>query len=383
MDEADFSEDTTYKQQEDLPYDGDFSQVKICTSYNFILTNDTFPVPVEAVMSGEDLREVSAHREVYQDTAPPATWDKMTEQVVSNGHDKDKPCALASPGPANKEDTKPHISDSLLHHRSGEQFFGGQGAGCETVLETANAESLDDSVTLTNIISCYAKNYYPKEQTPEFSGQPSPQNGSANSSKPCCSTSTEGEIPSPLGTPVPAGKSSHQEDPSFLTRTKGPGDKYKSCLGRTPQRQLPDKASSGSWLRPGQAQGQYQLLPDLSKVAPKVKVSKTTVTDKPLTVANQGSYSPRLRNKSTVVQDNLGTISRSNRVEKQPEQKRKFTEPSQQIQVNMRMVPVNANPAWSSQGGLVGMVLRFWPLGYPGQVNSPLRSDDLMKRVRG
>lgn len=334
MDEADFSEDTTYK-QEDLPYDGDFSQMKMCTSYNFILTNDTFPVPVEAVMAGEDLQKMAAHREVHQDTALPATWDKMTQHVVSDGPDKDKQCALASPGPANKEDTsKSHISDSLQCQRSREQFFRGQGVGCETFLETSKAESLDDSVTLTNIISCYAKNYYPKEQTPELSGQTSPPNGSANSSKPCCSTSTEGEVTSPLGNPVTAGKSSHQEDPSFLTGTKGPSDKYKSCLGQTPQRQLPDKASSGNWFRHSQAPVQYQLLPDLSKVAPKVKISKNTVTDKPPTVANQGSYSPRLRNKTTVVQDNLGTVSRSNRVEKQPEQKRKFTEPSQHIQVN-------------------------------------------------
>ncbi|EDL01983.1 mCG61546 [Mus musculus] len=327
MDETDFSEDMTYKQQEDLPYDGDFSQMKMCTSYNFTITNDTSPVSAEVVLAGEDPQEVASNCEVRQDTALLATWDKMTE-LVGNRHDKDKQCALASPVPADKEDTsKSHVSDILLHHLSGEQFFRGPGAGYETLPETSNADSLEGSDTLINIISCYAKKYYPKEQIPEFTGQPSPQNGSINSSKPCCSPGTEEENASPLEEAVAAGKSTHQEDPSFLTRTKGPGDKYKSCLRQTPQRQLPDKANSGDWLRYSQAQVHYQF-PDFPKVSPKGKLSS-----KPLTTANEGGHSPRLTNKSTVVQDNLGTTSGSNRVEKQPEQKWKFPEPSQQIQV--------------------------------------------------
>ncbi|XP_028613246.1 protein AKNAD1 [Grammomys surdaster] len=325
MDEADFSEDMTYKQQEDLPYDGDFSQMKMCTSYNFTLTNDTFPVSAEVVLAGEDPQEVAAHCEVRQNTALPATWDKTTE-LVSSRHDKDEQCALASPVPANKEDTsKSPVSDMLLHHLSKEQFYRGQGTGYEILPETLNAESVDDT-------PCYAKKYYPKEQTPEFTGQPSPQNGSANNSKPCYSPDTEGENTSPLEKPVTVGKSDHQEDPSFLTRTKCPGGKYKSSLRQTPQRQMADKASSGNWFRYSRAQVHYQF-PDFSKVAPKVKISRNPVTNKPLTMANQGSYSPRLRNKSTVVQDNLGTVSGPNRVEKQLEQKQKFTEPSQQIQV--------------------------------------------------
>ncbi|XP_034356956.1 protein AKNAD1 [Arvicanthis niloticus] len=326
MDEADFSEDMTYKQQEDLPYDGDFSQMKICTSYNFTLTNDTFPVSAEVVLAGEGPQEVTAHCEVRQNTAMSANWVKTTELVVSNRHNKDEQCTLASPVPANKEDTsKSPISDILLHHLAKEQFFRGQGVGYETLPEILTAESLDDT-------SCYAKNYYPKEQTPEFTGQPSPQNGSANSSKPCYSPGTEGENTSPLEKPVTAGKSDRQEDPSFLTRTKGPGDANKSSLRQTLQRQIADKASSGNWFSYSQAQVHYQF-PDFSKVAPKAKISRNPVTNKPLTMVNQGSYSPRLRKKSTDVQDNLGTMSGANRVEKQPEQKRKFTEPLQQIQV--------------------------------------------------
>ncbi|XP_031231076.1 protein AKNAD1 isoform X2 [Mastomys coucha] len=333
MNKADFSEDTTYKQQEDLPYDGDFSQMKMCTSYNFTLTNGTFPVPVEVVLAGEDPQDVAVHCEVRLNTALPETWDKMIEHV-SNRHEKDKQCALASPVPADKADTsKSRVSDVSVHHLSGEQFFRGQDTGYETLLETSNAESLDDSNILTNITSCYAKNYRPKEQTPEFPGQPIPQDGSANSSKACCCPGMEGENTSPLEKAVTAGKRHHQEEPSFLTRTKGPDEKYKSCLRQTLQRQLPDKASSGDWFRYGQAQVHYQF-PDFSKVAPKVKISRNTVTSKPLTIANQVSHS-RLRNKSTVVQDNLGIMSGSgsHRIEKQPKQEWEAIEPLKPIQV--------------------------------------------------
>ncbi|XP_021052619.1 protein AKNAD1 [Mus pahari] len=337
MDETDFSEDMTYKQQEDLPYDGDFSQMKMCTSYNFTITNGTSPLSAEVALAEEDPQKVASNCEVRQDTTLLATWGKMTEHGSSR-HDKDKQCTLASPVPADKGDTsKSHVSDILLHQLSREQFFRGAGAGCETLPETSDAEGLEDSDTLINIISCYAKKYYPKKQTPEFTGQPNPPNGSANSSKACCSPGT-GENASPLEEAMTAVKSTHQEDPSFLTRTKGPGEKYKSCLRQTPQRQLPDKASSGDWFRCSQAQVHCQI-PDFPKVAPKGKISRNTVSNKPLTMANQGSHSPRLRNKSTVVKDNLGTTSGSNRVEKQPEQKWKFPEPSKQIQdLNLRNI---------------------------------------------
>ncbi|KAH0500959.1 Protein AKNAD1 [Microtus ochrogaster] len=296
MDEADFSEDTTYREQEDLPYDGDFSQLK-------------------------------------GNTAVAVTWDKIAENAVTNRHNKDKQCALASCVPANEgNDSKSRTSDILLHHLSREQFLRGQGTGCDTLPETSNADSLDDAAILTDVISRYEKTYCPKEHTPAFADRPSPKSGVENSNKPSRSSNTAGGRTSPLGKLVAAGQSNHQ-DPSFLSRPKGPGDKHKNCQGQTPQRQLTEKASSGGWFKYSQGQEHYQL-PDFSKVSPKAKIHRDTVTNKPLTIANQASFSPRLRNKSTIVQDNLGTMSGPNCVGKQqPEQKRKFTEPLQRTQM--------------------------------------------------
>ncbi|XP_051021619.1 protein AKNAD1 [Acomys russatus] len=333
MDDADFSEDTTFEQQEDLPYDGDLSQTKMCTSYNSVSTNDTFLVSVEAVLAGGDPQETAALHEMCQNMALVAPWDKMNESSVNSGCYKDKQCTWASPAPANKGDTaKSHISDIFLHHLSREPFLKDEGVGHKTAPETSNIDSLDDIAIFTNIVSHYARKYCPQKQTPEFTDQPSSQSGAKNSNKPSCSPGTIGENTSPLEKPVIAGQSGHQEDASLLSRLGGLGDKHNNSLGQTPQRQLTDKASSGNPFKHGQSQVHCQL-PDFPRVAPKVKIPRNTVTNKPFTIANQASFSPRLRNKSTVVQDNLGTMSGSNCVEKQPDQKWKFTEPSQQTQV--------------------------------------------------
>ncbi|XP_057650220.1 protein AKNAD1 [Chionomys nivalis] len=333
MDEADFSEDTTYREQEDLPYDGDFSQMKVCGAHDLPSTNGTLAVSEEVVLSEKGPEEKAACCEVYRNAAVAMTWDKIAENAVTNRHNKDKQCALASCVPANEgNDSKSRTLDILLHHLSREQFLRGQGTGCDTLPETSNADSLDDAAILTDVISRCAKNYCPKEQTPAFADRPSPKSGAENSNKPSCSPDTAGGRTSPLGKPVAAGQSNHQ-DPSFLSSPKGSGDKHKNCQGQTSQRQLTEKASSGGWFKYSQGQVHYQL-PDFSKVSPKAKIPRNTVTNKPLMIANQASFSPRLRNKSTIVQDNLGTMSGPNCVGKQqPEQKRKFTEPSQRTQM--------------------------------------------------
>ncbi|MEJ1278030.1 AKNA domain containing 1 [Cricetulus griseus] len=183
MDETDFSEDTTYEQQEDLPYDGVFSQMKMCSSYNFTSINDTLTVSEEVVLPGEESQEKAARYKMSQNEAVVMTSDKITESAVNDRCDKDKQRALASCVTTNKGDaSKSHILDILLHHLSREHFLRRQGGiAYETLPETLNANSLSDTTVLTNIISCYAKNSCPKEQTPAFTHQPSPKSGAENS----------------------------------------------------------------------------------------------------------------------------------------------------------------------------------------------------------
>ncbi|XP_009212580.2 protein AKNAD1 isoform X9 [Papio anubis] len=332
MDEADFSEDTTYK-QEDLPYDGDLSPIKICNDYSFTSKNDAFEVSSQIIFIADDPQEKAMHNETCGNTAMTMPLGKTTENAANKKDEKEKQCTAALHIPANEGDaSKSSISDILLHHLSKEPFLRGQGIDCETLPEISNADSFEEEAIIKSIISCCNKNSWPKEQTPELTDQLNPKRDGENSNKPGSPTMT-GENTSDLEETVAAGDSSHQENVNILTKTKDPGDKQNSYQGQAPQKQHTEKASSGNRFKYGQGQVHYQL-PDFSKIAPEVKNPKNNIINKPLAIAKQASFSSKLREKPAVVQDILETTPESNRVEKQhQEQKGEITEPSQQIQM--------------------------------------------------
>ncbi|XP_008564506.1 PREDICTED: protein AKNAD1 [Galeopterus variegatus] len=334
MDEADSSEDTTCKQQEDLPYDGDLSQIKICSDYTFTSKTDILDISNQIILTGDDPQEKAACNQTCRNTARALTLDKNTENAVNKKHDKKKQCPATLHIPANKGDpSKSNISDILLHHLSEEQFLRGQGIDCETLPGDSNADSFDEAAIMKNIFSCYVKNSWPKEQTPELTDKLNPKRDGENSNKPSCSSITTEENTSDLEEPVAAGSSSHQENSDFLTKIKSASDKQKCCQGQAPQKQQTGKACSGIGFKYGLGQVHYQL-PDFSKVAPKVKIPKNNIINKPLIITEQASFSPKLGDKSTFTQNILETMSWSNCVEKQQQEpKKKITEPSQQIQM--------------------------------------------------
>ncbi|KAL4673653.1 hypothetical protein H8959_017587 [Pygathrix nigripes] len=332
MDEADFSEDTTCK-QEDLPYDGDLSQIKICNDYSFTSKNDAFEVSSQIIFIADDPQEKAMHNETCGNTAMTMPLGKITENAANKKDEKEKQCTAALRIPANEGDaSKSSVSNILLHHLSKEPFLRGQGIDCETLPEISNADSFEEEAIIKSIISCCNKNSWPKEQTPELTDQLNPKRDGENSNKPGSPTMTE-ENTSDLEETVAAGDSSHQENVNILTQIKGPGDKQNSYQGQAPQKQHTEKASSGNRFKYGQGQVHYQL-PDFSKIAPEVKNPKNNIINKPLAIAKQASFSSKLREKPAVVQDILETTPESNCVEKQhQEQKGEITEPSQQIQV--------------------------------------------------
>ncbi|KFO22809.1 Protein AKNAD1 [Fukomys damarensis] len=327
MDETDFSEDTTYKQQEDLPYDDTVSQMKMCNDGNFTSKNNILGVSDQVIPTEDDPLEKAPHNESYRNPAVAMTWERITENdfLVDKKGDKEKQCFMTLYSPADEGDAlKSNISDILLHHLSKDQFLGGQSIDCETLPEISHADSSDEAAIITNVSSCYVKNFWSKEKTPESLHQLNPKRDGENSSKSSCSPSS-----SDLEEQVAIG---NQENSKNLTKITGLSDKQKSCQRQEPQKQLTEKGSLSNVFKCGQGQVHYQL-PDFSKVAPKVKISKNNLISKSLTMAKQASSSPKLRNKSTIVQDILENLSRSNCVEKQyPERKRKITETSQQIQ---------------------------------------------------
>uniref|UniRef100_A0A8C6CD18 AKNA domain-containing protein n=1 Tax=Monodon monoceros TaxID=40151 RepID=A0A8C6CD18_MONMO len=302
MDEADFPEDATSKKQEDLPYDGDFFQIQMYNDYNFSSKYDNLDVSNQMNFTEEDLQEKATHRETCRKADKAMTSDKTTENAVSKKYNKENQCTINLHIPSNQGDpSKSNIPDILLHHLCKEEFSKGQGINCETLPEISNADSFDGAI-IKNII---------------FNGE--------NSNKPRCFPTMTEENTSDLEDPVAAGESNHQENSNFSTKIKSPGDKEKSCQGQTPQKQQAEKASSGNRFKYGQGQVHYWFS-DSSKVAP-----KNNIIDKPLTTDKQASFSPKLRDKSAIVQDISESMSRSNGVEKQ-EQKWKTPETSQQIE---------------------------------------------------
>ncbi|XP_006179993.2 protein AKNAD1 [Camelus ferus] len=332
MDEADFSEDTTSKQEADLPYDVDFSQIEIYSDYKFSSKNDIPHISNQINLAADDPQEKATHRETCRKADMATTLDKTTENPVNTKCVKEEPCPMNLHGPANEGDpSKSNISDILLHHLCKEEFSRGQGINCETLPEISPADSFDEAIK--NTVLQHVKNSWPTEQSPELSDQLDPKRDGENSNYPICSPTTAEENTSDLEEPVTDGEGSHQENSNFLTKIKSPSDKQKSCQGQTPPKQQGGKASSGNRFKYGQDQVHYWFSDYwFSKVAPKVKIPKNNIIGKPPTADKQACFSPTLRDKSAIVQGISERTSRSNYVEKQ-EEKWKTTEPSQQIEM--------------------------------------------------
>ncbi|CAK7303952.1 Protein AKNAD1 [Vulpes lagopus] len=328
MDKANFSEATTSKQPKDLPYDGDFSQTKIYNDYNFTSKNDILDVSNQISLTVDDPQGKATYKGTCRNADITMTLGKMTKTVINKNYDTEKQSTTNLDILTNERDpSKSNISDILLHHLSNEEFLKGQGINCETLPEIADADSSDEAI-IKNIILCHVKNSWPKEQTPELTDQLSPKRDGEHSNVPCCSLTMTEENTFDIQA---AGESGHQETINFLTKIRSPHDKPKSCQGQLPQKLQTEKAVSGNGFKHGHGQFHYQLS-DFSKVAPKVKTPKNNIINKPLTIDKQASLSPKLRDKSVIVQDILESMSRSNCIEKQ-EQKRKSAESSQQVEM--------------------------------------------------
>nr|XP_019813763.1 PREDICTED: protein AKNAD1 [Bos indicus] len=330
MDKAYFLEDTTSKQQEDLPYDEGFSQVKLYHGYNLTSRYDILDVSNQMNLTEDESQEKATYRETCQEADMTMTLDKMTENAVSKTCDKENQCTIYLPISANQEDaSKSNISDILLHHLCKEEFSKDQGINCETLPEISNNDSFDEAI-IKNIIVWHVKNSWPTEQSSELTDLLNSKSDDENSNKPSCFLTMTEENTSDSDESVASGESNHEENSNFLSKIKSLCDKQKSCLWQTPQKQA-EKESSGNKFKYGHSQV-YYWFSNFSKVASKVKIPKNYTIDKPLITDPQASFSPKLRDKSAVGQDISESTSRSNYVEKQ-EQKWETTQPSQPVEM--------------------------------------------------
>ncbi|XP_053448008.1 protein AKNAD1 [Nycticebus coucang] len=327
----DVSEDTTYKQQEDLPYDGSLSQSKICSDDDFASKIDILDSSSQIILTENDSQEKVTAREICRNAAKAMPPGKITENLVNKKYDKGKQFPGTPHIPANTGDTpKSNTSDISLQHLSKEQFLKSQSTDYETPPQISNTDSFEEAAIINNITSGYKTNAWPKEQTSELTDQVNPLKDGENS-EPSCSLNTTEENTSDTKALAATEASSPQEYSNFVTEVKGPSDKQKCYQGQWPQKQHSDRASSSTRFKCGRGPVHHQLS-DFSKAAPKVKIPKNNVINKPFTTAKQANFSPKLRSQSAMVQNILENTPRSNCVEKHHQEKGKITEAVQQMQ---------------------------------------------------
>ncbi|KAM7054579.1 protein AKNAD1 [Molossus nigricans] len=325
MDEADFSELTTLKQQEDSPYDGHFSQIKLYSDRNFPWKSDILDVSDHVTSAVGAPRGKAARGGPCRHTDPALT---LGETAVQEKCDKGQQCTPNLHIPAHKGDpSKSHSSDILQHRLSKEEFLKGQSINCDALPEISRAERLDEAI-VKNILLRYIKSSWPQEQTPALTGQLSPTRDGGSGSGPSRSPATAEESTPELEEPVAAGDGSLPESSNFLTTTKSPSNKQKGCQGQTWQKLQPEKTRSGHGFKYDQVHYQFS---DFSNVASQVKIPKKNITDKLLPVDEQASFPPELGDRLALVQDLLDSVSGSHCVERE-EQKRKTADPSRRTE---------------------------------------------------
>nr|KAF6412637.1 AKNA domain containing 1 [Molossus molossus] len=326
MDEADFSELTTLKQQEDSPYDGHFSQIKLYSDRNLPSKSDILDVSDHVTSAVGAPRGKAARGGPCRHTDPALT---LGETAVQEKCDKGQQCTPNLHIPAHKGDpSKSHSSDILQHRFSKEEFLKGQSINCDALPEISSAERLDEAI-VKNILLRYIKSSWPQEQTPELTGQLSPTRDDGSGSGPSRSPATAEESTPELEEPVAAGDGSLPESSNFLTTTKSPSNKQKGCQGQTWQKLQPEKTRSGHGFKYDQVHYHFS---DFSNVASQVKIPKKNITDKLLPVDKQASFPPELGDRLALVQDMLDSVSGSHCVERE-EQKRKTADPSRQTEM--------------------------------------------------
>ncbi|XP_060057950.1 protein AKNAD1 [Erinaceus europaeus] len=318
MDETDFSEDTTSKQQDELPYDG---KIDMYEDYNPTSKN-ILDISNPSMFAVDDPQLKTIHTDACRNK------NKMIDGSTNKKHDMEKLYLTDLHTPANKRDASTSdISDSLLRHLSKEKCYRSPGITCETLPQTSNAASFDEITK--NIILHYAKYYWPKKQTPGLTDQLSSKMGDENDDKLCwSSTITEGDA-SAFKEPVATEDSNHQENSKFLIKVKTLSERPQSCQGQAPQKQRIEETSSDSGLKDDQGCAQWPFS-DFLKVTPNVNIPKNNLVNR--SSGKQPRILPKFRDKSAIKQDILDSMSRTNYIKKQ-DQKKKTAEFSQQTQI--------------------------------------------------
>ncbi|XP_051849136.1 protein AKNAD1 [Antechinus flavipes] len=326
MDDLDLSGDTTDKEQEDLPYDGDLIEnIELLHPHTEIFPSikDMSEAFQQSVFSNAEMPQIDILR---------CANDTFLETSVTKKHSEEHYTRYFDIPTNNEEPSNSKISDILLHHLSKKGFSNAiQPVDCKTCPEVS-IETFDETIFKSLILHCSASSLSREINTDLSDQLLHKRNAFCNQSSQRQLTEKEKIFHFDFEEPV-IPEDCFLGDPYLITENRSPSYLQTMYSGQTAQKYLFERISSDSRLNYGQDQV-HDPLPDFSQVTPQIRISKPNSHHRLATVVQQTNSSPNLNEKSAVVQGDLESMAMNFLVRKPQENKEETIELTQYLQAN-------------------------------------------------
>ncbi|XP_036621659.1 protein AKNAD1 [Trichosurus vulpecula] len=326
MDDLDFSEETTEKEREDLPYDGNLIEK---TELLHAHCEEIFPVIKDTSRAFQ--QPIFSYTEMPQEDTLRCANDTFSEtSVIKRCHKEELYTEFFHIPTTNGGPSNSKISNVLLQHPSKKEFSNAiQPVACETFPELSFG-SFDETIVKSLILHC-SESSLSREPNTETSDQLlHKRNLICNQLSHRQLTKNESIFDFDFEESL-TPRDCFRGIPNFIDEIRSPNYLQTICRGQTPQQSLFEKLSSDSGLTYGQ--DQVYDLPNFSQVAPQIRMSKPNIHPRLATIVQQTNYSPNLSEKSAIVQDGLESIATNFLDRKPQENKEETTEFMQQVNV--------------------------------------------------
>nr|XP_020856159.1 protein AKNAD1 isoform X2 [Phascolarctos cinereus] len=370
MDNLDLSGDTTDKEQEDLPYDGNLiDKAELLHSHCdeiFPLIKDVPAAVQQSIFSYTGMPQEDTHKRYANDTFPETS-------VIKKGNKEELYTGFFHIPTNNKRPSNSQISDILLQHLSKKEFPNAiQPVACETFPELS-FESFDETIVKSLILHCSESSLSREPNTEPFDQVLHKRNVICKQSSHRQLTSNESIFDFNFEESL-APRDCFQGIPNFVAENRSPNYLQTMYAGQTPQQCLFERLSSDNGLTYGQDQV-YDFLSDFSQVAPQIRMSKPNIQHRLATIIQQTNYSPNLSEKSAIVQDGLESMAMNFLVRKPQENKEETIEFLQHLQVEPLL-----DVSETAVSGLVSKA-NVLKLSSTAEVRLPSRPSQLLKKT--
>ncbi|XP_043855879.1 protein AKNAD1 [Dromiciops gliroides] len=329
MDDLDLSGDTTDKEQEDLPYDGDLiDETELLHTHCdeiFPLIKDKSEAFQQPIFSYTEMPQDETLRCVNGTFPEASAIKKLSKEELYPG--------FFHIPTNNEEPSNSNFSDALLQHLSKKEFSNViQPVSCETFPELSFG-SFDETIVKSLILHC-SDCSLPRNPNPELSDQLlHRRNVIGNQSSHRQLTRKENILNLDFEESVVPGDY-FEGIPNFVIENGSPNYLQTMRRWQIPQKCMFERINSDPGLKYGKDQVR-DLLPDFSQVVPKIRISKPNIHHRLATVVQQTNSSPNLSEKSAIVRDSLESTVMNCLKRKPRENKEEPPEFMQHLQVNV------------------------------------------------